>query len=214
LGIAVAAIAGAALAVAWAVNGNHPVTGVVLNEIGVGAFFVLATFARRLRDANERSQRLVVELEASRAAQAEAAALGERQRLAREMHDVLAHSLSGLVLNLEGARLLAERNATDPKVADAIGRAHRLSRTGLEEARRAIGMLRDDALPGQQRLAELAADYQADTGVACAFTVRGETRDLGSTAKSPNYSSSTKPPSKATSTISLARPAYATEPKQ
>ena len=85
LGIAVAAIAGAALAVAWAVNGNHPVTGVVLNEIGVAAFFVLATFARRLRDANERSQRLVVELEASRAAQAEAAALGERQRLAREM---------------------------------------------------------------------------------------------------------------------------------
>jgi signal transduction histidine kinase len=181
LGIAVAAIAGAALAVAWAVNGNHPVTGVVLNEIGVAAFFVLATFARRLRDANERSQRLVVELEASRAAQAEAAALGERQRLAREMHDVLAHSLSGLVLNLEGARLLAERNAaTDPKVADAIGRAHRLARTGLEEARGAIGMLRDDALPGQQRLAELAADYQADTLVACAFTVRGETRDLGS----------------------------------
>ena len=180
LGIAVAAIAGAALAVAWAVNGNHPVTGVVLNEIGVAAFFVLATFARRLRDANERSQRLVAELEANRAAQAEAAALGERQRLAREMHDVLAHSLSGLVLNLEGARLLAERNATDPRVADAIRRGHRLARTGLEEARRAIGMLRDDALPGQQRLAELAADYQADTGVVCAFTVRGETRDLGS----------------------------------
>jgi signal transduction histidine kinase len=187
LGIAVAAIAGAALAVAWAVNGNHPVTGVVLNEMGVVAFFVLATFARRLRDANERSQRLVVELEASRAAQAEAAALGERQRLAREMHDVLAHSLSGLVLNLEGARLLAERNATDPKVADAIGRAHRLARTGLEEARLAIGMLHDDALPGQQRLAELAADYQADTGVACAFTVRGETRNLGSDSRLTLY---------------------------
>ncbi len=187
LGIAVAGVAGAALAVAWSLNGNHPVSGVVLNEMGVAAFFVLAASARRLREANERSQRLIVELEASRAAQAEAAALGERQRLAREMHDVLAHSLSGLVINLEGARLLSERDGTDPKVADAIGRAHRLAKTGLEEARRAIGMLRDDALPGQERLAELAADYQADTGVACAFTVRGETRDLDSDSRLTLY---------------------------
>jgi signal transduction histidine kinase len=183
----VAAIAGAALAFAWAINGNHPVSALVLNEMGVAAFFVLATFARRLREANERSQRLIVELDGSRAAQAEAAALGERQRLAREMHDVLAHSLSGLVLNLEGARLLSERNGIDPKVSDAIGRAHRLARTGLEEARRAIGMLRDDALPGEERLAELAADYQADTGVTCVFAVRGRPRDLGSDSRLTLY---------------------------
>lgn len=94
------------------------------------------------------------------------------------MHDVLAHSLSGLVLNLEGARLLADRDSTDPKVADAIGRAHRLAKSGLQEARRAIGMLRDDTLPGQEGLAELAADYQADAGVTCTFTVRGERRQL------------------------------------
>ncbi|HEY2429828.1 MAG TPA: histidine kinase dimerization/phosphoacceptor domain-containing protein, partial [Acidimicrobiales bacterium] len=95
-GVAVAAVAAVALAVAWTSNGNHPVNGVILNEIGVAAFYVLARSARRLRDANQRSQGLIVELEASRAAQTEAAALGERQRLAREMHDVLAHSLSGL----------------------------------------------------------------------------------------------------------------------
>ena len=58
------------------------------------------------------------------------------------MHDVLAHSLSGLVLNLEGAMLLAGQGGADPQVSDAIGRAHRLARTGLEEARRAIGLLR------------------------------------------------------------------------
>src|ERR1700726_2047717 len=106
-------------------------------------------------------------MEATRPAQAKAAALGERQRLAREMHDVLAHSLSGLVLNLEGARLIAERGNSDPRVADAIGRAHRLARNGLEEARRAIGMLRDDALPGPQRLTELANEFESDTDVAC-----------------------------------------------
>jgi signal transduction histidine kinase len=186
-GTAVATIAVVALAVAWALAGHRPVTGVVLNEFGVAAFYLLATFARRYRETTEQAQRLIVELEETRAAQAQAAALGERQRLAREMHDVLAHSLSGLVLNLEGARLIAERGDVDPKVADAIGRAHRLAKTGLEEARRAIGMLRDDALPGPQRLAELAVEFERDTGVACRFTVNGEQRELGSDSRLTLY---------------------------
>jgi signal transduction histidine kinase len=185
--VTVAVVAGCALAVAWAVNGNHPVDGVVLNEMAVVAFFLLAIFARRLQEGNERSQQLIAQLETTRAAQAEAAALGERQRLAREMHDVLAHSLSGLVLNLEGARLLADRNHADPKLAEAIRRSHRLAKTGLEEARRAIGMLRDDALPGQDRLGELTADYQAATGVACSFRVLGVPHDLDSDSRLTIY---------------------------
>ena len=51
--------------------------------------------------------------------------------------------------------------------------AHRLAKTGLEEARRAIGMLRDDALPGPERIDELAAEFEGDTGVACTFVVTG-----------------------------------------
>jgi signal transduction histidine kinase len=184
---AVAGIAIAALAFAWALGGHHPAAGVILNEFGVAGFFLLATIARRFREANERSHQLIVELEETRAAQAQAAALGERQRLAREMHDVLAHSLSGLVLNLESARLIAERGDTDPEVSDAIGRAHRLAKTGLEEARRAIGMLRDDALPGPQRLAELAAEFEGDTGVACTFAVEGDQRELGADSRLTVY---------------------------
>jgi signal transduction histidine kinase len=186
-GATVAGTAVAALAVAWALGGHRPVTGAVLNEFGVAAFYLVATFARRFREANEHAQRLIVELEETRAAQAQAAALGERQRLAREMHDVLAHSLSGLVLNLEGARLLAARGETDPGVTDAIGRAHRLAKTGLEEARRAIGLLRDGALPGPQRLAELAAEFEHDSGVACTFTATGDDHGLGSDGKLTFY---------------------------
>ena len=95
------------------------------------------------------------------------------------MHDVLAHALSGLVLNLEGARLLAAQGGADSQVGEAIERAHRLARTGLEEARRAIGMLRDDALPGPERLAGLAAEFEAGTGLPCKVTVTGDGRDLG-----------------------------------
>jgi signal transduction histidine kinase len=39
-------------------------------------------------------------------------------------------------------------------------------------------MLRDDALPGPQRLGELAAEFEGDSGIACMFTVDGDQRDL------------------------------------
>ena len=174
-----AGFAVAALGVAGALGGGHqPVLGPVLDEFALTAFFLLALFARRYLEANDRAQRLILELNETRAAQAEAAALGERQRLAREMHDVLAHSLSGLVLHLEGARLMAERADADPRLTDAVSRAQRLAKAGLEEARRAIGLLRDDALPGPERLAQLAAEFEGDTGTSCVFTVHGAGRDL------------------------------------
>jgi signal transduction histidine kinase len=168
----VAGVAAGAVSAAWLANGRAPIAGIVLNDFGILAFFLLSLFARRLRESNQRAELLLAELEQTRAAQAQAAALAERQRLAREMHDVLAHSLSGLVLNLEAARLLA-RGGADSQVGEAIDRAHRLAKTGLEEARRAIGMLRDDALPSPERLAGLAAEFEAGTGVPCKVAVTG-----------------------------------------
>ena len=113
----VAGVAAGAVSAAWLANGRAPIAGIVLNDFGILAFFLLSLFARRLRESNQRAELLLAELEQTRAAQAQAAALAERQRLAREMHDVLAHSLSGLVLNLEGARLLAAQGGADSQVA-------------------------------------------------------------------------------------------------
>lgn len=185
-GVVLGAAVGAVSA-AWAAYGRADVAGIVLNNFGIVAFYILSLFARRLRESNQRAEDLLTELEQTRAAQAQAATLAERQRVAREMHDVLAHSLSGLVLNLEGAILLADRGGADPQVSDAIDRAHRLARTGLEEARRAIGMLRDDALPGPRRLSGLAAEFAADTGVECKVTVTGEETDLGTDGRLTLY---------------------------
>ena len=184
----VAGLAVGAVSVAWLANGRAAIAGIVLNDFGIVAFFLLSLFARRLRESNQRAGLLLAELEQTRAAQAQAAALGERQRLAREMHDVLAHSLSGLVLHLEGARLLAAQGGADSHLGDAIDRAHRLAKTGLEEARRAIGMLHDDELPGPERLADLAADFQANTGVPCTVAVTGDSqRDLGTDGRLTFY---------------------------
>ena len=188
LGAVVAGVAVGAVSVAWLSHGGAPIAGIVLNDFGILAFFLLSLFARRLRESSQRAEPLLAELEQTRAAQAQAATLSERQRLAREMHDVLAHSLSGLVLNLEGARLLAGQGGADPQVGDAIDRAHRLAKTGLAEARRAIGMLRNDALPGPERLADLATVFEGDGGVACKVAVTGDSeRDLGTDGRLTLY---------------------------
>jgi len=174
-----------AISLAWVSNGTAPIVGIVLNDFGVLGFYLLSLFAGMLRESNERAELLLTELEQTRAAQAQAAKLAERQRLAREMHDVLAHSLSGLVLNLETARLLMRQG--DTQAEDAIGRALRLAKTGLEEARRAIGMLRDEALPGPERLADLAAEFEADQCMACKVAVTGDERDLGTDGRLTFY---------------------------
>jgi signal transduction histidine kinase len=93
------------------------------------------------------------ELRESRAAHAEDAALAERGRVARELHDVLAHSLSALALQLEGARLLAQSRDSDPEVVESLQRAHHLATSGLVEARQAISALRGDDLPAIEDLA-------------------------------------------------------------
>lgn len=173
-----------AVAVADGITGEGP--GVALLAT-LGGLVGMLALARRLGAANEQAERLLVELEASRETEAKAAGLAERQRLAREMHDVLAHSLSGLLLQLEGARMLALDQQVEPRLAAVIERAHHLARSGLDEARRAIGMLRDDELPGPDRLGELAARFEADSGVRCRFTETGEPRALGSQARLACY---------------------------
>jgi signal transduction histidine kinase len=189
IGVVGAGVALVAVIVAGATVTHRTFIGIALNALGVTAFYLLALLARRLREGQDQAEQLLVELEGSRAAEARAAALSERQHLAREMHDVLAHSLSGLVLQLEGARLMAarERERIDPQLADAIERAHHLAKAGLEESRRAIGMLRGDDLPGPERIDALAAEFERDSGIPCRVDVEGDERELGSEARLTVY---------------------------
>jgi len=107
------------------------------------------------------------------AQQLEQAAVQERERLAREIHDVLAHTLSALSVQLEGARLLMRRRPDDPRALEAVERAHGLTAEGLAEVRRAVSALRGDALPGPELLPRLAADFERESGVPCRFAVEG-----------------------------------------
>ncbi|HEY7015319.1 MAG TPA: sensor histidine kinase [Streptosporangiaceae bacterium] len=159
-------------------HGHAPSAASVLAAILPGFAVAVVVLTRRLDRDSYQIERLLMDLDRAQDAEVRAAALAERQRLAREMHDVLAHSLSGLTLQLEGARLLAAEDSADPRLADAIERAHHLARSGLQEARRAIGMLRDDELPGPERLAGLAAEFERDSGLPCKFAVTGTPHPL------------------------------------
>jgi signal transduction histidine kinase len=86
---------------------------------------------------------LLVDLKAAQADLAERAAADERQRIARELHDVLAHSLSVATLHITGARMALKR---DPETAnEALEQAEQLARDSLNQVRSVIGVL----VPGE-----------------------------------------------------------------
>jgi signal transduction histidine kinase len=142
-------------------------------------WFLVMRLVRRLGERNRRAEGLVEELRESRAAATESAAQAERGRVARELHDVLAHSLSALALQLEGTRLLARDRGADPEVIEGLERAHHLAASGLTEARQAISTLRGDDLPA---LEDLAGTFPNAT-----FTVTGTPRDESSEARLALY---------------------------
>jgi signal transduction histidine kinase len=176
-GKVLAGLALVALPLAQILGRDRSVFRALLQALGVVAFFVVARLAGRLAEGQEQAERLLQELEETREAQAHAAVLAERQRLAREMHDVLAHALAALALQLEGARLRAATH-DDPELVEALERAHRLSRSGIEEAGRAIAMLRDEELPGPERLPALVAEFERDTGIPASIAIAGDHHGL------------------------------------
>lgn len=177
-GLVMLAGAIAPLAIVSLIAGHH---GTALSvSLGILPWFLLLRLIRRLIVQRD-------ELDASRAAQARAAAAAERGRLAREMHDVLAHSLSALALQLETTRLLARDHSVDDEITRAIDRAHELAATGLGDARRAIATARGDELPGPQRIEALADTFGAQSGLPVAVEVRGRAHELAPGARLAVY---------------------------
>jgi signal transduction histidine kinase len=143
--------------------------------------FVIGHLLRLSENHQVQARELLEEEERTRMARNEAAALDERSRIARELHDVLAHSLSALSVELEGARLLALDRDVDSNVIAAIGRAHRHAASGLDEARAAIQALRGDSVPGPDKLDDLIEGFRAH-GIECTLEINGEPRRLPSEA--------------------------------
>jgi len=123
-----------------------------------------------------------------RAAQSELAAKAraqERNRIARDLHDVIAHTLTVSLLHVMSARLAVEHDPAD--ASRSLAEAERLCRESLGEVRTAVGMLREDGdtenlapLPGLDALPALVGRFQA-AGVDVSFAADGDTSRLPAT---------------------------------
>jgi len=130
-------------------------------------------------------------LERERDAQAQIATAAERARIARELHDVIAHNVSVMVVQADGASYALRR---DPERAgQALAAISRTGRQALAEMRRLLGVLRSDderaglaPQPGLDQLRELL-DQAREAGMSVSFTLEGPARPLPEGAELAAY---------------------------
>jgi signal transduction histidine kinase len=135
---------------------------------------------------------LVAQLRAAQAGLAAQARTQERNRIARELHDILGHTLTVSLLHVQSARLAVEHDPAD--AARALAEAERLGRECLAEVRTTVGMLRRDAdgarateelgtvpLPGVDGLPARVERFRS-AGADVTFTVASETASMPATA--------------------------------
>jgi signal transduction histidine kinase len=165
----------------WSLAGSWPRSLVFLSGL-VAAAFLLGTNLRsrrgRLAAVTERAERL----EREREQEALIAATAERTRIAREMHDVIAHSLAVMISLADGAG--AKLHSDPERARTAIQDLSRIGRQALGDTRRLLGVLRDDGAsdvlapqPGVAQIDALLAQIRT-TGLAASLTMNGEPRPL------------------------------------
>jgi signal transduction histidine kinase len=126
-----------------AIGGGKGVTveGILSLEFGVVVALLGGINRRQARARQAAAAELVERTAVMREEQAKASALAARQALARDMHDVLAHSLGGLVIQLDAVEAQLEAGKTDAALK-RLHDARSMAASGLAEARRAVEALR------------------------------------------------------------------------
>jgi signal transduction histidine kinase len=150
---------------------------------GWGAWVAGTTFTVLLMLLVRHERELVAQLRAAQASLAESARTEERNRIARELHDVIAHTLVVSQLHVASARLAVESDP--PSAAAALAEAERLGRESLAEVRRTVGLLRTDEsgmapLPGAADLPELVERFRS-AGTDVTLHVTGEVATIPAT---------------------------------
>lgn len=114
--------------------------------------------------------------------------LDERARIAREIHDILAHTLGGLVVQLDAADAVLGEAGGDGLASGRrlVEGARRLAVSGLEETRQAITALRTDPVDLAEALAALAA-ADGGTGAPVSYQLRGTPGQLTAEARLAVY---------------------------
>ena len=163
----------AAIATEETYGSTHPATTSLAVLFASGLLFAVSAFAAVSQDARRHAEVLLAHQAATGEARQRAAALAERSRLARDLHDVLSHSLSALAVQLEATRLMAITTGAGASLVGQVASAHKLTCIGMLEARRALQMLRGDEAPGPASLPDLVAETAAALDIPIALEVNG-----------------------------------------
>jgi signal transduction histidine kinase len=158
-------------------------TGVLAYTLGYAAALLAASNIRQTIVRADQAELLLAQSQRSHEEQLRSARLEESTRIARDIHDVLAHALAGLAIQLEATTSLLERGADRDEVLARVRRAHELAREGLQETRRAVGALRGDAPPPTEAAIEaLVAEYRASADAPATLTIDGDLARLRGSA--------------------------------
>lgn len=139
---------GAALTAARGPNGLSPVDAFAILSAFILATLMSGAYVRNRREAVAELTERAARLGRERDQQAVIAAERERTRIAREMHDVIAHSLSVMITFSDAAALKAQRHPD--RAADAMRQVSATGREALDETRRLLGVLRADGDVGRR----------------------------------------------------------------
>lgn len=174
----------------WELAGTKPRSFLFLSAVVVAALFgglTVASGSEYLEWLDERARRLEIE----RDQQSAIAAGAERTRIARELHDIVSHSLS-VVITLADAAAVVSR--TDPeRGAEAMAEVSEVGRHALSDMRAMLGVLRTDERavdlapqPGAAQVDALVARVRA-TGLSVDLDVGGRPFPLGAAAELTVY---------------------------
>jgi len=133
----------------WALRELGDITVFVVSVVAcfavVSAAHVVGRKLRESEDSADRQERSEAErlrlLESEQEQRARAATVDERNRIARELHDIVAHSLSVIVVQAEGGRAVATRHPE--RAGEVLGTIAETGREALTETRRILGVLRE-----------------------------------------------------------------------
>jgi signal transduction histidine kinase len=152
--------------------------GLLAYSLGFAAGCLAASNSRQSVQRVEQAELLLAQSQRSHEEQLRAARLEESARIAREIHDVLAHALAGLTIQLEATSALIEQGADREDVLARVQRAHELAREGLRETRLAVGALRGDPVSAPAAIEALVAEYRTEAEGPAELAIDGDRERL------------------------------------
>ena len=175
VGVLVVSVAG--MAIGTAVFG-HSWTLFAAYSAGIGGLLLGGFNRGQYRTRLAQAEALAAQTRRAQEEHRLAGMLAERTRIAREIHDVLAHSLGALTVQLDTTDAVLEAEDASARSRENLRKARRLAVDGLAETRRAIGALRGESGPLPDQLQALAAQPRAHHEAS--LTVTGTVRTLPS----------------------------------